>query len=130
MSRPALCLNRYLPAMTITNKTLVHVTMPCLKRFYNSNAALYVVTPFSATLFPIKNFCADVGKIYGLCDLISFYASCCTRLLWVFVIPIEEEGISLLKTTWIWNSTGIQLVFLLCVFEIFSNPTIIMNLKF
>ena len=53
--------------------------------------------PFSATLFPTENFCAGVSEIYGTCDLLSLDASCCTWHTWVFVIPMEEEGISLLN---------------------------------
>ena len=39
----------------------------------------------------------EVSEIYGPHDVLSLDASCCTWRTWVFVIPIEEEGISLLN---------------------------------
>ena len=48
-----------------------------------------------ASTTPIRNFCAGVGKIHDPHDLLSLDAFCFTWHTQVFVIPIEEEGISL-----------------------------------
>ena len=53
-------------------------------------------TVFCCPFLPIENFYAGVSKIYGPRNL-SLDAFCCTWRTWVFAIPIEEEGISLLN---------------------------------
>ena len=50
---------------------------------------------FSAAPSPVENFCVGVSKIYGPRDLLSLDTFYCIWCMWVFVIPIEEEGTSL-----------------------------------